>query len=257
MEDEAPSDQDPWTQIWDRLPTLTKLEDHLFKALQVTRSKDSFLISTALNFIFIFAVVLIVDSLYLVLTRDENSLYLYQKFLAWIIVVTLNTFGLDAKWNDGGPTTEGPVLILPNVSHGLEIASACTGLRETLFLSLLVLLFRDVRFKVRVKWVVIFAFIIFLENIIRILSIHPVEQAYDFDTWDRFHYYWWNVGQFIFIIALFLLWVHFVAHKDIMTQRRERKLLKEQAEKDERPPEPGTDQSGSLDPEETGSSDPK
>ena len=224
-EPEAIPGQNLWDRIWGDLPTLTKLEDQLCKALKVTRSQDRFLISTALNFIFIFAVVLLVDSLFLILTRDERSLYLYQKFLVWFIVVVLQALGQEGvSWYEG---TEGPILILPEVSHGLEIASACTGLRETLFIGLLVLLFRDVRLKVRIKWIAIFALVIFIENIIRILSIYPVEQAYDFDTWDRFHYYWWNVGQFILIMTLFLLWVHFVAHKDIMQQKKERKRQKE------------------------------
>lgn len=243
-ENQAPSRQVPLARLWDRLPTLTKLEAWLCKVLNVTRSQDRLLISTALNFIFIFSVVLLVDSLFLVLTRDDNSLYLYQKFLAWFIVVTLNSLGVEgANWSEP-PGTAGPVLILPDVSHGLEIASACAGLRETLFLGLLVLLFRDVRLKVRIKWVVIFAIIIFIENIVRILSIYPVERAYDFDTWDRFHYYWWNVGQFIFIITLFLLWVHFVAHKDIQRQRRERKRQKEREAENEPTAEPGKGTTG-------------
>jgi exosortase/archaeosortase family protein len=93
----------------------------------------------------------------------------------------------------------------------MEIVSECTGLHETVFLSLLILCFRGVKPMVRVKWAIYAVIFIFIENLIRIISGYPLIHLYGFSTWDKFHYFWWHTGQYALIMSLFVLWVMIVA----------------------------------------------
>ena len=93
----------------------------------------------------------------------------------------------------------------------MEIVSECTGLHETLFLSLLILCFRGVRPMVRVKWAIYAIIFIFIENLIRIISGYPLIHIFGVSTWETFHYFWWHSGQYALIMSLFVLWIMVVA----------------------------------------------
>ena len=216
--------------IWTALPGIQDLEDRLAKALNITSSRDRFMFDTAFNFIIILFAAIIVDMFYLAMTQDVNSLYHIQKLIAKTLVAILKFQGLESGYFEVQGGT--PAVSTPGLTASWEITKDCSGIRETLFLGVLVLCFRGVRWQVRVKWAIIFSVVIFVENLIRILSNYPIEQTYDFATWDKFHYYWWNIGQYFVVMTLFMLWVIFVAQKDIMEQERElRRRKKESKEK--------------------------
>jgi len=101
------------------------------------------------------------------------------------------------------------------MSQGIEITGICAGLREMAVIATLVLLVGGVRWRLKIKWAAILTGLIFLENLLRIFLIHPISLAYGWDfAWNQFHQFFWEVGQLISIMVLFLLWFVLVAMRD-------------------------------------------
>tara|TARA_Y100000588_G_scaffold384899_1_gene477133 strand:- start:1456 stop:2100 length:645 start_codon:yes stop_codon:yes gene_type:complete len=187
---------------------LDNTEKKLFKLTNATKPSEKTAISTAFNFFIVMVVVLPIDLLFQHLTRADNSLLFFQKIVARFVYHTEKLMGIDVSLT-GVHQTE---LSYAEIPINLEIVSQCTGLHETLFLGLLVICFRGVNPYVRLKWAGIFAVLIFIENAIRIISFYPVTQAYDFQTWDKLHYFWWHTGQYALLMTAFILWVSIVAN---------------------------------------------
>lgn len=212
------------------LPSIQDLENRLAMTLGITKPRDRFMFDTAFNFLLVMVVVLPVDLIFQYYTQESTSLMPFQEFLAWAVKGALAVFGVRTL-NIYTSAEGSPTVSVPEITDW-EITAQCTGLHETLFLALLVLLFRGVRPRVRIKWAGLFAIIIFFENMARILVGYPMEKAWGFDAWDRFHFYWWHYGQYLFIMTLFIIWVNTVAYKDILDQKRERKRLAKKAQTD-------------------------
>jgi len=187
---------------------LDKGEDYLCKSFNATKKAEKVLVGVAYNFLLVMAFVLPIDLLFQYLTRAENSLLLYQKFLTWVIYVVESAFGIGVYIRGENDT----VLSYDDMID-MEIVAECTGLHETVFLSLLIICFRGVKPIVRAKWAIYAIIFIFIENLIRIISGYPLIHIFGFSTWDKFHYFWWHTGQYALIMAIFVLWVMVVAGK--------------------------------------------
>ena len=187
---------------------LDKGEDYLCKSFNATKKAEKVLVGVAYNFFLVMAFVLPIDLLFQYLTRAENSLLLYQKFLTWVIYVVESAFGIGVYIRG----EHGTVLSYDDMID-MEIVAECTGLHETVFLSLLIICFRGVKPIVRAKWATYAVIFIFIENLIRIISGYPLIHIFGFSTWDKFHYFWWHTGQYALIMAIFVLWVMVVAGK--------------------------------------------
>ena len=187
---------------------LDKGEVYLCKSFNATKKAEKVLVGVAYNFFLVMAFVLPIDLLFQYLTRAENSLLLYQKFLTWVIYVVESAFGIGVYIRG----EHGTVLSYDDMID-MEIVAECTGLHETVFLSLLIICFRGVRPIVRAKWAIYAIIFIFIENLIRIISGYPLIHIFGFSTWDKFHYFWWHTGQYALIMAIFVLWVMVVAGK--------------------------------------------
>ena len=187
---------------------LDKGEVYLCKSFNATKKAEKVLVGVAYNFFLVMAFVLPIDLLFQYLTRAENSLLLYQKFLTWVIYVVESAFGIGVYIRG----EHGTVLSYDDMID-MEIVAECTGLHETVFLSLLIICFRGVRPIVRAKWAIYAIIFIFIENLIRIISGYPLIHIFGFSTWDKFHYFWWHTGQYALIMAIFVLWVMIVAGK--------------------------------------------
>ena len=185
---------------------LNNLENRICNSLQAEKKSDKVLVGVAFNFFLVMAFVLPIDLLFQYLTRDENSLLFYQQFLTWVIYVIESAFGISVYIRGKNAT----ILSYEDMID-MEIVSECTGLHETIFLSLLILCFRGVKPMVRVKWAIYAVIFIFIENLIRIISGYPLIHIYGFSTWDKFHYFWWHTGQYALIMSMFVLWVMIVA----------------------------------------------
>ena len=185
---------------------LDNFEAKICNYLQAKKKSEKVLVGVAFNFLLVMAFVLPLDILFQYLTREENSLLFYQQFLTWVIYVVESVFGISVHIRGENHT----ILAYENMID-MEIVSECTGLHETIFLSLLILCFRGVKPMVRVKWSIYAVIFIFIENLIRIISGYPLIHIYGFSTWDKFHYFWWHTGQYALIMSMFVLWVMVIA----------------------------------------------
>ena len=187
---------------------LDKGEVYLCKSFNATKKVEKVLVGVAYNFLLVMAFVLPIDLLFQYLTRAENSLLFYQKFITWVLYVIESAFGIGVYIRG----EHGTGLSYDDMID-MEIVAECTGLHETVFLSLLIICFRGVKPIVRAKWAIYAIIFIFIENLIRIISGYPLIHIFGFSTWDKFHYFWWHTGQYALIMALFVLWVMVVAGK--------------------------------------------
>jgi len=185
---------------------LDKFEVYICRMVNATKKSEKVLVGVAYNFFLVMAFVLPIDLLFQYFTRSENSLLLYQQFLTWVIYVVERAFGIPVTIRGENST----VLAYENMID-MEIVSECTGLHETVFLSLLILCFRGVKPMIRVKWALYSIIFIFVENLVRIISGYPLIHIFGFSTWDKFHYFWWHTGQYALIMSIFILWVMIVA----------------------------------------------
>jgi len=185
---------------------LDKGEDYLCKSFNATKKAEKVLVGVAYNFFLVMAFVLPIDLLFQYLTRSENSLLLYQKFITWVIYVVESAFGIGVFIRG----EHGTILSYDDMID-MEIVAECTGLHETVFLSMLIICFRGVKPMVRAKWAMYAIVFIFIENLIRIISGYPLIHIFGFSTWDKFHFFWWHTGQYALIMAIFVLWVMVIA----------------------------------------------
>ena len=185
---------------------LDKGEDYLCKSFNATKKAEKVLVGVAYNFFLVMAFVLPIDLLFQYLTRAENSLLLYQKFITWVLYVVESAFGIGVFIRG----EHGTILSYDDMID-MEIVAECTGLHETVFLSMLIICFRGVKPMVRAKWAMYAIVFIFIENLIRIISGYPLIHIFGFSTWDKFHFFWWHTGQYALIMAIFVLWVMVVA----------------------------------------------
>ena len=187
---------------------LDNAEKYLCESFDAKKKSEKVLVGVAFNFLLVMLFVLPIDLLFQHLTRGENSLLLYQQFLTWILYVIQSSLGIEVYIRGENST----ILAYADIID-MEIVAECSGLHETVFLSLLVLCFRGVKPIVRAKWAIYAAIFIFVENLIRILSGYYLINIYDFSTWDKFHYFWWHTGQYALIMGVFVLWVMTIAGK--------------------------------------------
>ena len=187
---------------------LDKGERYLCKSFNAEKKSEKVLVGVAYNFSLVMFFVVPIDLLFQELTKGENSLLLYQQFLTWVIYVIESAFGIEV-FIQGEYSTK---LVYADMID-LEIVSECTGLHETVFLSMLILCFRGVKPMVRLKWAGYAIIFIFIENLIRIISSYPIVHTWEVSTWEKYHYFWWHTGQYALIMSLFVLWIMIVAGK--------------------------------------------
>ena len=187
---------------------LDKGEKYLSKSFNAQKKSEKVLVGVAYNFSLVMFFVVPIDLLFQELTKGENSLLLYQQFLTWIIYVIESAVGIEV-FIQGEYNTK---LVYADMID-LEIVSECTGLHETVFLSMLILCFRGVKPMVRLKWAAYAVIFIFIENLVRIISSYPIVHTWEVSTWEKYHYFWWHTGQYALIMSMFVLWIMVVAGK--------------------------------------------
>jgi len=95
----------------------------------------------------------------------------------------------------------------PAVHHILfDVSPVCTGFREIIFISILVLLTRIVPLERRMRAVGFLAAFVIIENLIRIIVLQPITIVYGEPTMRRFHYEWFFFGQLVFLMVVYGVW---------------------------------------------------
>ena len=97
----------------------------------------------------------------------------------------------------------------------IQVASACTGVQEIVFLTTLFIGFQGPTLKTKLKWSGIFAVLIFIENILRMVANWFLLVRFGPMQWNSIHIFWWQYGQLIVIMCFFVIWYWFIARKEI------------------------------------------
>ena len=212
----------------DALENLKEKFQSLCKRLE--RAEDSsFIFSLGFNFIFLMIVLVCVEIIYLYLfNRSKDSLEPIQVFETWLVYQIQVGFGIPVSIRNDAESGIPKILSYEGVDMpDLSIDTACVGMHEIVFLSVLILAFRGVRLKTKMKWLSIFGVFIFFENIARIAVAYPMVATFGWDNWNRFHFYFWQYGQLIIVMLLFLLWFIFVAQKEVAENFKAKESKKE------------------------------
>jgi len=178
-----------------------------------------------LNFIVILVALFVVNVATLMLVSEEyvgeNSLLPLQSLETQIVYRLQKAMGYNVEIRTTENMSMPTVLVYPDmVDEGgrptpdLEITGICTGFREMAVMTTLVLLIGGVRWSLKMKWALILSGLLFVENLLRIFLIHPVALAYGWDfSWNKFHQFFWEYGQLMTIVVLFLLWYTLIASR--------------------------------------------
>ena len=159
-------------------------------------------------------------TIYVLLTPSQNSLYPIQVIETEIVCRIQRALGF-------------PVEIKNNIDlyyyssafgHGelgMEISTACTGMYEIVFLSALIIGSRGAKIKTKIKWICIFAVFLFIENLVRLITLYPIALWIGEENMWIAHYYFWKYGHLAIILTLFGLWFMFVVwRKEILCKNR-------------------------------------
>jgi len=192
--------------------------------LEDMSERDRFIIHFALYFLGLIVLVFLADLAAVSIYENSNSLEPLQRLETKLVAGFQNeTMGIDVRYNgtvlfyDEDQEFWGHTLSEREKIGGVsfEVSATCSGFHETVFLSVLILGFYGVPMKKKLKWAGIFAVVIFVENLFRMIILFPYYLIYGRDEGELLHYNWWHHYQYIFIMALFMLWFYFVAWKDI------------------------------------------
>jgi exosortase/archaeosortase family protein len=142
----------------------------------------------------------------------SNSLYPLQVFEAYIVYIVQMLLGIPVTLSD-------PITLeytAPPAVNGIQIVGECTGVSEIVFLFVLIFWFPMVRKRVKLKWFALLGTVLFIINLIRIIIIYPLTITFGDVATGQFHYYFWQYGQLIIVMMMFVLWFIFVARKEVI-----------------------------------------
>lgn len=143
-------------------------------------------------------------------------IYPFQVIETRIVHSISTAMGIDARIVDDGLTIEYPPPL-----YGVRTGPDCTGVIEMFLMAGLVFGFIGKNLRKHmgyaIKSVILLDIIIFIENIIRQAVNYPVASTYGYRFWREFHYFWWQRGQFIFIMVIFVIWYAFSYRKRMMS----------------------------------------
>jgi len=195
--------------------------------LEKMSERDRFIIHFSLYFLALIVMVFIADLAAISVYEESNSLEPLQRLETKLVAeFQKEVMGIDVWYNgtvlfyDEDQEFWGHTLTEREKVGGVsfEVSATCSGFHETVFLSVLILGFYGVPMKKKLKWAGIFAVVIFIENLFRMIILFPYYLIYGKDKGELLHYNWWHHYQYVFIMALFMLWFYFVAWKDIDEQ---------------------------------------
>ncbi len=184
------------------------------------------IISFGINFIVILVALFVVNLATLMLVSDdygdENALLPLQSFEARAVFQIQRALGYDVELDSEKNVSMPTVLVYPGMEDEdgdpapeLVISGICAGFREMAVMATLVLLVAGVRWRTKFVWAFILCGVIFLENLLRIFLIHPLAMAFGWDfAWNEFHTFFWEYGQLMTIVLLFIVWYLYVAMRE-------------------------------------------
>ncbi len=148
----------------------------------------------------------------LVASPATNWIFLpLQRAEAYLVVALSRAVGIEVALENGIEMH----YLHPLPDHtflNLRLGPDCTGIMELVFLVALILSFRHVPLKNRLRWSAVLGSVLFFENILRMVLNYPIAvRLGGVVQWLRFHNIWFTYGQLVVVMALFALWYFFVA----------------------------------------------
>lgn len=168
-----------------------------------------------LNLIAISISLFIFITIYVLLTPSPNSLYPIQVIEAKIVYMIQKALGFPVEIKNSIELYYYSSAF-KHEKLGMEISTACTGMYEIVFLSALIIGSRGAKLKTKFKWICIFAVFLFIENLVRLITLYPIALWIGEDNMWVAHYYFWKYGHLAIILTLFASWVLFVVRKEIL-----------------------------------------
>jgi len=151
-------------------------------------------------FVFLLKVIVFSIPLYIILTF-HSILYPLQDIVSQNVYYVLMLFGFDAARNG----------FLLNIHGGnpfvFIVSEDCTGWKSMLFLTALVLAIPKVAWKRRATGLAFGIPLIYLGNLLRILIIVNVQQAYGIEFASVVHDYLWQAGLISLVLLVWVLWL--------------------------------------------------
>ncbi len=111
------------------------------------------------------------------------------------------------------PIIQNQTLIIQ--SYSFNIITACTALIAFILLSELILLTRNINFKIRIKLFFIGFLLIFLMNILRIIILILVYINFGQDDFNTIHLIYWHIISTVFVAVVWIFLVEYYKIKSI------------------------------------------
>jgi len=104
-------------------------------------------------------------------------------------------------------------------TQGLKIIiiPECLGIAEIVLFLFILAAFRGASNIAKIKGALLFAPVIFAENIIRILLLYPTGVLFGLDTMWDIHYLIWHYGQFALLMIFFAMWYVMFAKPQLLS----------------------------------------
>jgi archaeosortase B (VPXXXP-CTERM-specific) len=160
------------------------------------------------KFCLFFLVLLLILALVFPLLSDK-----FNPQLTWLMALTAEITGACLKLLGLATTVSGRIVSLPNFS--IEVVGECTGLYEMLIFLAAVIAYPS-GWKKKALGAALGIPLLYLINIVRMVFITAVGN-WSPNTFEFMHLYFWQVAMILIIVAVWVLWIEKVVHRERKT----------------------------------------
>ena len=131
---------------------------------------------------------------------DSNLVYSIQRLLGIPVELYGTTFNY--TMSNGG-------------RFFIELVPECLAVAEMVLFVMMLAVFRGVGRQAKIRGMLIFLPVIFIENIVRLVTLYPLAEILGIHAMWDFHFVWWVFGQFAFLMFLFGAWYLLFARREV------------------------------------------
>lgn len=156
-----------------------------------------------------FTLLIILASPVYFIMQSDISFYSIEENIAKLTVWGLNQTGINATLGIGYEKIgmEMPIIILQNFEKPIGIARACTGYRSILALTALILATPKIKWKKKLRGILLFAPLLFMLNIVRVYTSVLIAELFGEKWFEIAHTILWREGLIALILILWTLWL--------------------------------------------------
>jgi archaeosortase B (VPXXXP-CTERM-specific) len=158
-----------------------------------------------IKFCLIFLALLLILALVFPFLSDE-----FNPQLTWLMAATAEITGACLGFLGLATRVSGRIVSLPNFS--IEVVGECTGLYEMLIFLAAVIAY-PAGWKKKALGAALGIPLLYLINIVRMVFITAVGN-WSPSTFELMHLYFWQVAMILIIVAVWVLWIEKVVHRE-------------------------------------------